>query len=559
VFIGSRGEVRDVAEASDLYFQGESTMAVVFSKLRQYAADMRALQINPGWYISSFVLGLAAGRGMLGGLAPFAAPTAAMGAVFFHGRSSLPIMVGMIIGLATRPSVNLGVKPYGDYLLVAAIFFTARHYKKSLADSWLLAAFLAGGINFIVKYICITAAGAHAGFLPGLLSESALAAIFTIPFYYIFSDYKRQKGLFFILVLVLVYYGLGDFRLGPTNVREVLGRSVLLVVAGSWGAGWGAAAGVILGMFSGSIITILARTGFFAATGFFSGILKGCGPPGVILGFFLSSLLLSASYGQPGELLGHLWASIIAIGLYLVSWWLLPFLPGKEKKVSPRVPLRAEVGVAQRSKPHESLCGDSIGVSHLDPRRLLLTVSDGMGSGINAARESRIVVKLIEQLLGSGIKPEAAAGIVNTALYLRGGEESAATIDTAIADLDAGSLEFLKVGAPPSFLKRGEVVELIRSICWPAGILDEVEAQVLIREILPGDILVMASDGVTEANQLTDAPDDWLYTYLRELPLDDAQVIADLILKHALKTAGFENRDDMTVIVALYGRERELE
>ncbi|HHY31049.1 MAG TPA: SpoIIE family protein phosphatase [Syntrophaceticus sp.] len=534
-------------------------MAVVLNKLRQYAADVRAQQINPGWYISSFVLGLAAGRGMLGGLAPFAAPTAAMGAVFFQGRASLPIMAGMIIGLATRPSMYAGLKPYGDYLLVAAIFIIARHYKKYLVDSWFLAALLAGGVNFIAKYICLVAAGAHAGFLPGLFSESALVAVFTIPFHYIFSDYKRQKGLFSALVLVLVYYGLGDFRLGPTNVREVLGRSVLLVVAGSWGAGWGAAAGVILGIFSGSIVTALSRTGFFAATGFCSGILKGCGPPGVILGFFLSSLLFSASYGQPGDLMGHLWASLIAIGVYLVSRRFLPFLPGREKKVSYRMLLKAEVGIAQRAKPLETLCGDSFGISHLEPRRLLLTVSDGMGSGINAARESRIVVKLIEQLLGSGVQPEAAAGIVNTALYLRGGEESAATIDTAVADLDMGSLEFLKVGAPPSFLKRGEVVELIRSVCWPAGILDEVDPMVLAREIVPGDILVMASDGITEANQISDVLDDWLYNYLRDLPVDDAQVIADLILKHALKTAGFENRDDMTVMVVLFGREEELE
>ena len=230
-------------------------MAVVFSKLRQYAADMRAMQINPGWYISSFLLGLAAGRGMLGGLAPFAAPAAATGAVFFQGRAYLPMMAGMLIGLATRPSVYTGVKPYGDYLLVAAIFFIARHYKKYLADSVFLAALLAGGVTFIIKYIYLVAAGAHAGFLPALFSESALAMIFTIPFHYILSDYKRQKGLLSALLLVLVYYGLGGFRLGPTNIREVLGRSVLLVAAGGWGAGWGAAAGVILGIFSGNIMT----------------------------------------------------------------------------------------------------------------------------------------------------------------------------------------------------------------------------------------------------------------------------------------------------------------
>jgi serine/threonine protein phosphatase PrpC len=535
-------------------------MAVVFSRLRQWMALIQGLQINPGWYFSTFVLGLAAGRGLLGGLAPFAAPTAAIGALFFHPNSCLSLMAGMLIGLVVRPSIYPGVHTFINFLLLAAIFFIARRYQRQLTNSWVAAVFFVGGMNFIIKFGFMAVTGVQPGYLPLLLSESALAAAFAVPFYYIFSDYAKQKNLFIILLLILIYYGLGDLQFGPTNIREVLARSVLLVVAGGWGGGWGAAAGVILGLFSGNLLTAMPRTGFYAATGFFSGLLKSWGQPGVILGFIMSSLFFSASYGQLANLMGHLLASMIAVGLYLVSWRLLPFIPGREKKDSSDVqPLHAEVGVAQRSKPLETLCGDSFCISRLEQRRLLLTISDGMGSGINAARESRIVVKLVEQLLGSGVKPELAAGIVNTALYLRGGEESAATIDSAIADLNAGSLEFLKVGAPLSFLKRGKAVEQIRSICWPAGILDEIDTTVLVREIIPGDILIMASDGVTEASQQEDVPDDWMYTYLRDLPLEDAQVIADLLLKHALKIAGYENRDDMTVMVARFCREQELE
>ena len=132
---------------------------------------------------------------------------------------------------------------------------------------------------------------------------------------------------------------------------------------------------------------------------------------------------------------------------------------------------------------------------------LLLTISDGMGAGINAMRESRVVVKLMEQLMNNGIEPEAAAGIVNAALYLRGGEECAATIDLAAVDLEGRYVDLLKVGAPPSFLKRGHSVEMIRSSCWPAGILDRVEAEVHRRQVLPGDILIMVTDGITEVER----------------------------------------------------------
>jgi len=76
---------------------------------------------------------------------------------------------------------------------------------------------------------------------------------------------------------------------------------------------------------------------------------------------------------------------------------------------------------------------------------------------------------------------------------------------------------------------------------------------------MPGDLLVMATDGITEADQKGVTPGEWLYTYFKELALDDAQVIADLILKRALRIGGLQHRDDMTVLVVRFYRASELE
>jgi hypothetical protein len=170
-------------------------MAMVFSRLRQWVAVMQGLQINPWWYLSTFVLGLAAGRGLLGGLAPFAAPTAAIGALFFQPSSFLSLVAGMLIGLAVRPSVYPGVHPLIDLLLLAAIFIVARRYQKQLINSWVAVAFFVGGLNFTIKFGFMAVTGVQPGYLPLLLSESALAAVFAVPFYYIFSDWVKQKKL----------------------------------------------------------------------------------------------------------------------------------------------------------------------------------------------------------------------------------------------------------------------------------------------------------------------------------------------------------------------------
>ncbi len=524
------------------------------------------------------VLGIAAGRSQIGGLTPFALPLAVT-AAFLAAPPGWAVVAGVVAGVFAHPGVGQFYLPVGDALAVTAAFLLTKSFRERTrraltgarssghaaepGQPFLLGALTAGGINILFKSIFLLLSNRNPGALLYLVSESALASLFTPVAIYAFTDVagarERQQELCGLLALVLVMCGLGDLHIGPATLRDLLARTVLIVVAYGWGAGWGAGVGVILGLLGGNWQMMLPRTGFYAGTGFFAGALKGFGRAGVMVGFFLASLLFSIFYNDPGELSGHLLASLLTIGIFfLISPFINRILGQERPETLSGLPLEAEVGFSQRSKSTEPFCGDSFAVAHHSPGRLLLTVSDGMGAGINAMRESRIVVRLLEQLISNGITPEKAAGIVNTALYLRGGEESAATIDLAAVDLDGRYVDFLKVGASPSFLKRDHSVEMIRSNCWPAGILDNVEAEVHRRQVLPGDMLIMATDGVTEVDREAALPDNWLYEFLQELPLEDAQAVADLVLKHALRAVGLKNRDDMTVLVARFGTAPEL-
>jgi stage II sporulation protein E len=462
----------------------------------------------------------------------------------------------------------------GDALAVTAAFLLARSLsgrarQQAPGQQLLIGALYAGGASLIVKSCFLVWHNRDPAAMLTLFSESLLVSLITPLFLYGWTGGSllrpadagfrpggrlQQRELQALLALVMVLSGLGDIRIGPTVLREILVRCVLIVVAYAMGAGWAAGAGVLLGLLTGDFQEMLPRAGFYAGTGFFAGVLGGFGRIGVMAGFFLSSLLFSVFYGDTRDLSGHLLASLLTAGLFFLASPLIDRQLGRTKtRTAPEQPLQAEIGFSQRPKSNEVCCGDSFAVVHQSPEHLLLTVSDGIGAGVNAMRESRIVVKLLEQLMGNGIDPEAAAGIVNTALYLRGGEESAATIDMAAVDLKNRYVDFLKAGAPPSFIKRDRGVEMIRSSCWPAGILDRVEAEVQRRQVLPGDILVMATDGVTEIDREAALPDNWLYEFLQELPLEEAQAVAELVLKQALRAAGMRNRDDMTVLVTRFG------
>ncbi len=548
-----------------------------------------------------FVLGMAAGRSLIGGLALFAVPLAVT-AAFLAFPLEWVTIAGVVAGVFLHAGAGPLLLTTGYALTAAASFLLARSLKGRWRQPLIAGALCAGGVNLIIKSCLLVWFAYDPAALIGLFSESLLVGLLTPLTLYAwsgaagFSDVGawasmwrptaigvsrgmhpasrspqgeqtastlpaglRRWELQVLLALVLVLSGLGDIQIGQTVLSEVLIRCVLLVTAYAMGAGWGAGAGVILGLLGGDLRMMLPRAGFYAGTGFFAGALKGMGRTGVMAGFFLSSLLFSVFYGDPQQLTGHLLASLLAAALFFLASPLIDRQLGLAKTKSSQVqPLQAEVGFSQRSKSTEPFCGDSFAVAHQPPEHLLLTVSDGMGAGINAMRESRIVVKLLEQLVGSGISPDAAAGIVNTALYLRGGEESAATIDMAAVDLRNRYVDFLKAGAPPSFLKRDHSIEMIRSNCWPAGILDKVETEIQRRQVLPGDILVMATDGIIEVDPEAALPDNWLYEFLRELNLEEAQAVADLVLKRALKAAGLRNRDDMTVLVARFSSGPEL-
>ena len=79
------------------------------------------------------------------------------------------------------------------------------------------------------------------------------------------------------------------------------------------------------------------------------------------------------------------------------------------------------------------------------------------------ARESEIVVELLEQFLESGFTQEAAARMVNSALVLKGQEGMFSTVDICAVDLYTGICEFLKAGAASTFIKRDHWVESISS------------------------------------------------------------------------------------------------
>ncbi len=215
-----------------------------------------------------------------------------------------------------------------------------------------------------------------------------------------------------------------------------------------------------------------------------------------------------------------------------------------------------QVGVATSTKADSPVSGDSHIETKLEDGKYLLAISDGMGSGPDAMKSSKIAVKMLDRLLKAGFEKEVSLQLINSTLAVTSKEDMYATLDIQILDLFGGNMEFIKNGACPTYIKRKNEVQLLKSITLPAGVLDKNDLIVYDYDLQDGDIIVMCSDGIIESNTEYINKELWLKYLLEDIETQDAQKIANLILEESIDNDFGRQKDDMTVIVAKVSKKK---
>ena len=208
-----------------------------------------------------------------------------------------------------------------------------------------------------------------------------------------------------------------------------------------------------------------------------------------------------------------------------------------------------ETGIAHAAKGGGIISGDSYTTMELGEGKYALAISDGMGNGKRAQEESEETLRLLQQILQTGIPEQVAIKSINSILTLRSTDEMFATLDLAVIDLHNASIQCLKIGSTPSFIKRGNKIKKIEVGNLPMGIIQEFDVDIVKEQLKAGDILVMMSDGIFDAPKHMENTDVWLRRKIREIETDHPQEIADVLLEEVIRTSG-EINDDMTVLVA---------
>ncbi len=208
-------------------------------------------------------------------------------------------------------------------------------------------------------------------------------------------------------------------------------------------------------------------------------------------------------------------------------------------------------GVARMSKHEKYVSGDNYTFINTGDGKYIAALSDGMGTGHKACIQSKATINLIEQFMESGFDKDTTVKLINSLLVLKSNDDSFATIDISVVDLYEGEVEFVKVGAAPTFIKRNEFVEVVKTASLPAGIMSDVELELVHKRVDNGDFLIMLSDGIIDSFQATPDSIKAVQGILQNMTSKNPQKIADDLLEEALCACKDKNPvDDMMVMVA---------
>ncbi len=206
-------------------------------------------------------------------------------------------------------------------------------------------------------------------------------------------------------------------------------------------------------------------------------------------------------------------------------------------------------GAVLAPKDTEKQSGDNYFIEESTEGILHMVLSDGMGSGEDACKDSSMVVEMMEQLLDADFTAESAIQLVNHAFYNGAGGQNIATLDYCELNLHSGTCRFYKVGSAASYIKRGRMVEQISSQNLPLGGIRDTNLQPEERELLDGDFVILLSDGVSDSFTMG-LGEDMLAEVISQMELTNPNEMANYLLNYCLHQTQGRIRDDLTILVA---------
>lgn len=212
-----------------------------------------------------------------------------------------------------------------------------------------------------------------------------------------------------------------------------------------------------------------------------------------------------------------------------------------------RYRLQYEAAIVKLDQKNGNVSGDNSSKFVTENGELHCILSDGMGSGEKAAEDSKTAVALYERLIRAGYEPTAALRTMNTSMIAAKENESCTTADIVCADLNTGTVKFIKAGAAATVIKTAAETKAVRWGSMPLGILPMEEIEFRCEQVESPTYIAMMTDGIPDNIGDRIEGENYLCGIVDDCGEKSCKQIADEMMVAAL--AKGLPKDDMTAVV----------
>jgi serine phosphatase RsbU (regulator of sigma subunit) len=188
--------------------------------------------------------------------------------------------------------------------------------------------------------------------------------------------------------------------------------------------------------------------------------------------------------------------------------------------------------------------------------RVMLALGDVAGKGSPAALLMALLLAMMRTLVDEGLEGAALAARLNAQIVKHAPRSRFITLFVGTLDPSTGELVYVNAGQNPPLLRRTNgSYEHLRAGGIALGMFDHSTYTAGRTLLDTGDVLVLYSDGVTEAHNVAgeEFGEERMVSVLKQHHHEAASVVLDKLIDEVKRFAkGAEQYDDVTALVVRY-------
>lgn len=213
----------------------------------------------------------------------------------------------------------------------------------------------------------------------------------------------------------------------------------------------------------------------------------------------------------------------------------------------------ADIEIFGITRPANTVGGDFYDVLPMADGRVIVALGDVAGKGSPAALLMALLLAVLRTLVDEALEPPALVARLNTQICRHSPASRFITFFYAVYDPSTGELTYVNAGQNPPLVRRGDGrYERLTATGVALGMFEESTFGALQTRIAPGDVLILYSDGITEAEDPSGQPleetglEAVLDRFAAERPADLAAQVLTAVENHARRS---RFADDLTILL----------